>query len=415
MSILFIIKSYNDIDHLTPIIYGLLKLDQEPHIMFCSTVDYSSDYRICYLQDNGLTNIHKLKRDECTVLKNKKNILTRLIAKVTKYDTIIGKIRRRYFLNCTHEVGFLKAHNIHSVVFEWSTPSSNGFGVERLFRAAKTIGCTTYSLPHGCNIYDHPDVNSGYVSASLRGIYLDEPDQRNMFDYYVFQGKTRRDICVKLGYDPIRTQAWGSVRFCPEWQKINLEICPSVNMMNVKVGVFKVVFMDHQYDYNVNIQSIWESLISISKIDNVHLVIKQSTREGKSEHILDYKDQLEELCNVDFVGSEVHSPRLIEWCDCVINYGSSIGIEAILQDKPLIVPTFMHNNSTLFESYFSCHIANDIKEMLDILQGLISGQLHNNFNPGKSEIINEIVYGGMGKHDVIDEYCTRLLSRKLLY
>ena len=29
--------------------------------------------------------------------------------------------------------------------------------------------------------------------------------------------------------------------------------------------------------------------------------------------------------NVEFVGNENHSPRLIEWSDCVINFGSSIG------------------------------------------------------------------------------------------
>ena len=97
--------------------------------------------------------------------------------------------------------------------------------IEKYFFAAKGTGVTTIALPHGCNLFLNPDVNLGYRWNAQKGIAPDESD-RNLFDYYIFQNPIRRDQCIKWGYDPIKTQAWGSCRFYPEWAKKNKEICP---------------------------------------------------------------------------------------------------------------------------------------------------------------------------------------------
>jgi hypothetical protein len=54
-----------------------------------------------------------------------------------------------------------------------------------------------------------------------------------------------------------------------------------------------------------------------------------------------------------------HSPALVKWCDVVINFGSSIAIEALSQEKPIIHPVFLHTNRTVFDDGAVVHIAND--------------------------------------------------------
>ena len=173
---------------------------------------------------------------------------------------IIGKIYRKLFFNCYKEIKFLREKNISACVFEWSTPYSRGIIHEKFFKAAKGIGVTTFCIPHGCNIYKDSDVTQGYTDTIKKGVI---PDQRfrNEYDYYVFQNPLRRDGWVKWGYDPIKTRAWGSSRFYPEWQKINLKICPEISLAKDSQNKIKIVFMDHQKDYNVKLKKYGISLI----------------------------------------------------------------------------------------------------------------------------------------------------------
>ena len=78
----------------------------------------------------------------------------------------------------------------------------------------------------------------------------------------------RRDGWVKWGYDPIKTRAWGSSRFYPEWQKINLKICPEISLAKDSQNKIKIVFMDHQKDYNVKVEKIWNLLDRIANNKN---------------------------------------------------------------------------------------------------------------------------------------------------
>jgi len=419
MKVLFLIKGYNDVDHFSPIIHRLLSNSILVHIFVFSDICLGGDYRINELKKfNGLTIEYLEQKYRIKRSKRKRNKLYYLYYKLISPESFFGYIKRRFFLNCEKEVRFLKNNNIKALIVEWSTPASNGIGVEKLFRAAKSIGCTTYSLPHGCNIYNNPDVNKGYVDSSHRGKLLDDAKERNRFDYYVFQGKTRRDQCVKLGYSPNSTQNWGSVRFYPEWQKYNMEICPQFEHKVESGAVLKVVFMDHQYDYNVFPEKILRTLSLLSKLEKVFVLVKASTREGKSSHINSYNSLIRTSSNIEFSPSNAHSPSLIKWSDCVINYGSSIGIEAILQNKPLITPTYLDSNISLFEFYNAGYIVNNNDELQQIIKSLMVDKnlcYSHDQRVGIEKLLNEIVYGGKGHHDVIEFYVNNITSNQLNY
>lgn len=416
---IFFIRAYNDLDHFSPIIWKFIREKSKPIVIFHADLDYENDYRIKILNAAGDFEIHNIfDKGYVKYQKNSTGIISKFLKKLYNLkrnpDSYFGKIHRRIFFNCSNEIDFLRENNIGQCVFEWSTPYSRGEVVEKFFKAAKTTGVTTISIPHGCNIYTDPDVNIGYRSLSKKGKIVNAT-RRNEYDYYIFQNPIRRDGWVKWGYDPVKTQAWGSGRFHPIWQRINLENCPTLKIEKDPGLRLKVVFMDHQKDYNVYVDKIWSLLNRIAENDNIFLVIKQSTRSGKDYHSKVFRNKHSNSNNVEFVGNENHSPKLIEWSDCVINFGSSIGMEVLLQNKPLVNPYYLHSNRTLFEKYDAALNAGSEDEVMNILNAISSGNSIEIPVENKNKLFREIIYGGKGEHGVLQSYHDKITANYLNY
>ncbi len=416
---LFFIRAYNDLDHFSPIIWKFIREKSNPIVIFHTDLDFENDYRIKILKAEGDFEIYRfLDKEYVKYQKNKNNFLFRILKKLYKLKQnpkkLYGKVHKRFFFDCSEEIKFLKKHNVSQCVFEWGTPYSRGEVIEKFFKAAKTTGVTVFSIPHGCNIYSHPDVNIGYRDLSIKGMTIDA-SHRNEYDYYIMQNPIRRDGWVKWGFDPIKTQAWGSGRFYPEWQKLNLINCPKLIMNKEPGSRLKVVFMDHQKDYNVYVDKIWSLLNRIAKNNNIFLVIKQSTRAGKDYHSKTFRTKHENCGNVEFVGNENHSPKLIEWSDCVINFGSSIGMEVLLQNKSLINPHYLHSNRTLFENFETALNASNEDEVIAILEEISTGKSREILTENKKKIFREIIFGGKDVHNVLQSYYDNITSNYLNY
>ena len=174
----------------------------------------------------------------------------------------------------------MKLKNVGFCVFEACSPYERVIMIEKYFLAAKGIGITTIALPHGCNLFLNPDVTIGYRKLIYKGVVQDQSD-RNLFDYYIIQNPIRRDGWIKWGYDNVKTQAWGSLRYFPEWANKNREICPKFNFEGNSNGKTKIVFMQFQKDYNLNNDLVSDTLKKISFLKNALLIVKDTTREGK--------------------------------------------------------------------------------------------------------------------------------------
>ena len=410
----FFLRAYNDLDHLSPLIWKCIKKGDNPLIIFTTKIDYNKDYRIQFLLSEGNATIkHFLDADYCK--QDSRSLFFKKIYNLKRNpDRFFGRLYRYLFFKCDNEISFLKNNNISVCIFEWSTPYSRGIIHERFFKASKAIGATTFCLPHGCNIYTGSDVTEGYVKSLSRGNIPDQ-SRRNEYDYYIFQNTIRIDGWVKWGYDPNKTLAWGSTRFCFEWHKINLKISPSVVINKKTNNMFKVVFMDHQKDYNVNVSKIWSLLNRIAEDKEVLLVIKKSTRSGKDYHSKSFIEKYNNSPNVEFVGNENHSPKLIEWSDCVINFGSSIGVEVLLQNKPLVNPFYLHSNETLFEKFDAALNASDEDSVINYLNNLKIGKELTIPKENIDKLFSEIIFGGKREHDILEKYYKYLTLDNLIY
>ena len=154
-------------------------------------------------------------------------------------------------------IKFFEENQIDVCVFEWCSPFKRGKFVEGYF-SSKKPGNSDILLPHGCNVFINNDVTVGYRRLARRGL-IEDPlaAERRCFDYYILQNPIRRDGWVKWGLDPQKTQAWGSLRFCPEWSALNLSICPKFVEPVISGTKLKVVLMQFQKEYNIDNELIF--------------------------------------------------------------------------------------------------------------------------------------------------------------
>ena len=96
---LFFLNTFNDIDHISPIIWKVLVEGNKAFIIFTSDYDYENDYRILFLQKNPNLKIYKFS------LAYKNSFFSKIIREIC-YN--------RYY--CT---SFLKKLKINACVFEW--------------------------------------------------------------------------------------------------------------------------------------------------------------------------------------------------------------------------------------------------------------------------------------------------------
>lgn len=244
-----------------------------------------------------------------------------------------------------------------------------------------------------------------------KGIIPEKTDL-SLFDYYILQNPIRRDGHIKWGLDPMKTQAWGSLRFYPDWAEKNRKICPKFELeQNEKT---KVVFMQFQKEYNIFNKEIFETLKKISLIKDISLVVKDATREGKEYYDKNKTSGLLGKSLVGWFGNDVHSPALVNWADIVIVIGGSIGIEAILQNKILVYPIYLNSNHTLYEYYDACYCPKNDTELDKLIKDKIKGAKFPQ-KSGANDLLKEIVYAGNEEYNVPQKYYEIFKSKNLRY
>lgn len=411
----FFIRSYNDTDHFAPLIAEFIIRNENPLVIVYTDFEYENDYRFKYLISLGKVEIIKdVDKDFVNYLKKKKffnKLLNKLYLIKRNRRNFIGKLYRKLFFNCKKQINVLRDKEIGVCAFEWGTPFERGNKLEKYFIAAKGMGITTIAIPHGCNVFLNSDVTTGYRKLMEKGIIPEKTDL-SLFDYYILQNPIRRDGHIKWGLDPIKTQAWGSLRFYPDWAEKNRKICPKFELeQNEKT---KVVFMQFQKEYNIFNKEIFETLKKISLIKDISLVVKDATREGKEYYDKNKASGLLGKSLVGWFGNDIHSPALVNWADIVIVIGGSIGIEAILQNKILVYPIYLNNNSTLYEYYDACYCPKNDTELEKLIRDKIKGAKFPQ-KSGANDLLKEIVYAGNEKYNVPQKYYEIFKSKNLRY
>lgn len=372
---LFLLNSYPDIDHVAPLMWECLERGDRTVAVFEQAYAWEQDYRLKFLARYPGFKVRALPRPSVA----------------TKLAKAAARSRANYWTLR----GFLRREAVSAVFFEWGPglptdgvgagvgrhPTGGGKGARdwvkamlltplrlQLLRAAKSVGVAAFCLPHGLNMKLNLDINPHVIETlEKHGGALPFAD-RNSFTAYVFNTAYHRDMYVAHArMDAAIAVAWGSLRFCPQWMDVIARICPPAGLPSKRAGRTRVVFFLPKWNNRVDKAATLALLDAVAARPDIELVLKMHPRKGAAELDASTMATLAARGNVLFAG-DADSPAIVRECDAVIDVGSSIAMEAVLQGKHLIYPAYLHANRLVFDEYGGCllaHSAGDVHAFLD--------------------------------------------------
>ena len=412
---LFLVRAFNDIDHITPIVWKMSR-DDYPVAVYCINPEYDvkSDYRLNYLKelgvevdliynhfDQNLGRLHRFMRRlmlRSFTAKKKLDGGTRQIS--SAFSRMLGKLAgaagklfymlmRLMFYNENWAQNILEQSDVKVLCFDWMRP--NQFVGNVLLTAAKNMSIPTLALPHGVFIYTND-------SIAIESRPMETFEKLNRYDYVIVQNQLYKQIMAKSGLAKTKIHLLGSARYCNEWIEQNKKISPRKIIANSKnTTKLKIVFMTTKIRWRVNAERMLKTFEMLSNYDGIELLIKPHTRTKKEA-------TLYERLPLAIV-SDVSSVELCEWADVVMVIGSSIILEPLIQGKPVLYLKYLHENTTLYEEFGACWTIQNEEELKKALSLL---QADKKTVPYSDEdvkrFISDIVNGGPQKRDVLKDY-----------
>ncbi|WP_132324753.1 hypothetical protein [Pseudobacteriovorax antillogorgiicola] len=278
-------------------------------------------------------------------------------------------------------------------------------------RAAKNLRIRLICLPHGVNLKENFAVNKHVATVMAQNGGSLPFQDRNVFDTYVFANRKHMDSYIKLArMEPSVARTWGSARFSEEWIGILSKIYGKSGIYGESGAAVDqrpvVLFFSPKWHNNVNRTATLSLLAKLAKLD-ISLIIKYHPRLGVSELEEHEEYHLSMLGDVTF-DRNTPSISLVLQSDIVLDLGSSISLDAIQLQKPVIYPKYLHTNELVFEKLGAVIIVKNETEALDQVNLVQNGgQL-----PDKSNLLSELVYGGVDTHNVLERYSNQIIDKK---
>lgn len=419
---LFFIREFNDIDHITPIVWKM-KQDNYPVTVYCLNPEYDlqRDYRIQFLKQQGIKVAyvfdecgqalglsHRILRfisRTCFGLANRLNhrhhsAFYPLMAGSHKRATKIGKKyykrSRKKFYDTSWARDVLTKSGVRVLCFDHVNPDR--YVVEIFLRAAGEKSIPVLALPHGVFIYTNNHVRNGSAEE-------DRYDKFNRFDYIVTQNELRKTVLANSGVQREKIVVLGSARYCDEWMTLNTSILPrAMKKTAANQGALKAVFMTTRFAYRIDVDRMLKTFDLLSGIEGIEMVVKPHTRTGNEAQVYE---------NIPLKNAaDFSSVELCEWADVVLVIGSSILIEPLKQGKPVLYLKYLHENTTQYEEFGACWKIHDETELKAALMSLRENKTKVPYtNQNIDRFLSEIINGGKDERDVLGDYESFIVNR----
>ena len=413
MSYLIVFRSYPDIDHLAPMAWKLLDEGEEVHAVIARGYDPDSDHRLALLRQYPGYHEHRILPKHGGPLAEAvaffRTTLLWSIALVALGRVQLVAVEWGYGLPDGYEkplsgAGLVAAlrslgRSLKAAARRDAHQPRNNFVV-----AARLLGRRAVCLPHGLSI--KLDQVSRTTDASKDFDWSD----RNRFDAYVMNTAHHRDWALDNAKgDPGVFQNWGSLRWAPEWFARNRDAAPPFEWPEpVGDGGVKVVLMTPKWVNRVHNDEAVSMVRRLQSLDFVSLAVKDhprvEARVGNPLRVdpeIDW-DRIHDVTYEDSVS-------IIRAADVIIDVGSSIGIETVMQGKTLLNPAYVHEITTLFDTIPGiCVVADDDDAVERHLRDHAAGRPHEVPREAYDELLRRAVYGTREPFDVLDHYYRRV-------
>ena len=165
-------------------------------------------------------------------------------------------------------------------------------------------------------------------------------------------------------------------------------------------------FLPH-WRYNVDADNTLNLLKAILARRDGYLIIKGHTRGDEIDQNMQL--QLNSYDNVE-INSICESTPLIDWADVVVNFGSSIALEAIVRNKRIIYPSYLHSNQTIFDGQRCVEECKSINEVIDTLDLIQKQELPAINKSERSKMLVSEVYAGADGSSIPQLYVKNILT-----
>tara|TARA_B100001142_G_scaffold329561_1_gene393344 strand:+ start:5842 stop:7098 length:1257 start_codon:yes stop_codon:yes gene_type:complete len=416
-TILFIFRSFNDVDHMTPLFDESLNQPDLRILISCINpyFDIKNDFRLNFIKHKHNVKIEYIYNLDPHSLFHKLFILVTdtvcrnsLLNNFGPLKALLSKIRMRLYSSRVMEQLFdskwahdlIRHQQIGAVVVDYVDETR--FIYSSINTAAKAMSIPIIGVPHG---FDSA-ANDYWTLAGLEK----QNNQRmhenwGWIDELIVASCDIKTKYSRMGLNPSKMTVLGSPRFSKKWCETYFTLIGE-NTLDRNPDSTKIIFFDHSSRYRSHPDDILESLTEIDNLPFTDLVIKPHTREQLSDERLKYIGRIDNS----------HSTHLIQWSDIVINYMSSIIFDAYYFDKIFIYPNHFNDNTMRWEKYNACWTVNSNEEIVDTINKIHLGQFDIPYSSTNvNTFLFDQVYGSSEDQDVSTKYLTHIKSLTQAY
>ncbi|SET11343.1 hypothetical protein SAMN05216326_11242 [Nitrosomonas marina] len=350
MKVLFFLRHYNDIDHITPVIYKWAVSGHACDVVLIGSIKFRRDYRIQFLKQLAGVRVAHIREvlgwPQFIRWRLQMYMLTGNVRRIPVLGALARRIAKRYDQTRREQLwrratGVLLNYCFEDarsgvITFDWVERNSviSVEWINILIEMAHARALSVVSLPHG----DSPHVNQ----LIRRGERRVGPDtvfsNANIFDRLVVPN----ELCAKR-FRPFleekKIAVLGSPRFCEEWLIKLPEILPSSPITRSDSRLKIVLFLR-----KANFTTFWEEVTEvvhlIAEFPGTEIIIKPHTRSGWKQSLTRDKS-VTQLPNVHIADDHAHSAHLMDWADVIIDLATSVVFEAVRTRKPVLAADYL--------------------------------------------------------------------------
>lgn len=358
--VLFFLRHYNDLDHITPVVTRLAERGSMAADVVVGPELAADDYRLVHL--NTLENVSVTFLTDYLLTEEKKRwqsalIKHRLFRRFVPIRSAEKYKDRHWFSIFAAVFGEDVVHRLMTTVFngtdggvvafDWIHKGMNDYvGFAQLVgRVCRLRGIPMIALPHG----DSPHCSAMMRLDELNYETADIYDTVSMFDAVVVPNTlcgTRYEAHAR------HIETMGSPRFNRQWLK---RLTPLVTPFTMgDSDRLNVVFFLRNVGYPLYWDEVCRTIRMVRGL-GAQVVVKHHTRDWKFDRLAKQYPELAEQQRPGLLVTcdpAVHSHALINWSDAVLDVGTSMSFEAIMQGKPVFSMEYLHPSMATVSRYF---------------------------------------------------------------
>jgi hypothetical protein len=411
MKALFFLRHYNDIDHITPVIYKWIDSGHQCDVVLIGAKKFRHDFRMEYLSQHDGVRVAHIREIfslfEYVRWRLQMYLLTGNVRRLF-FGSLVSSLAEIFHAKKREPLWRYTADKLLTrsfagvdggvVTFDWIERNSVICveWVEMVIAMARAMGLGVISLPHG----DSPHANQ----LIRRGEWQVKPDAvfstARIFDKLVVPN----ELCAKRFCPFLDKQAiavLGSPRFCEEWLPKLAEILPPSPLVRSD-SQLKIVMFLRKAVFTTFWEEVGEAIQVIAAFPGVELIIKPHTRSGWKQSLT--KDRsVRRLSNVSIAGDDAHSAHLMNWADVIIDLATSVVFEAVRAKKPVLAADYLHAGRSIIAVYMpetELRCRDDVYKKID---GFLSNGCDSFYTEAhRQRFLNEML--DVGGADVLSRY-----------